>query len=64
MCRNSRTESNNNNSVVEYRHPEDAKRAIHIMNKAEFMGRPVFVREVIIIKDDRCICIYKGPKRN
>ncbi|KAI9254953.1 hypothetical protein EDC94DRAFT_617883 [Helicostylum pulchrum] len=31
--------------VVEYRHPEDAKRAIHIMNKAEFMGRPVFVRE-------------------
>lgn len=36
------------NSVVEYRHPEDAKRAIHIMNKAEFMGRPVFVREVKI----------------
>ncbi|KAI7892236.1 uncharacterized protein EV154DRAFT_195564 [Mucor mucedo] len=31
--------------VVEYRYPEDAKRAIHIMNKAEFMGRPVFVRE-------------------
>lgn len=34
--------------MVEYRHPEDAKRAIHIMNKAEFMGRPVFVREVKI----------------
>ena len=33
-------------SVVEYRYPEDAKRAIHTMNKAEFMGRPVFVREV------------------
>lgn len=32
-------------SVVEYRYPEEAKRAIHIMNKAEFMGRPVFVRE-------------------
>ncbi|KAL9551808.1 hypothetical protein MBANPS3_004079 [Mucor bainieri] len=31
--------------VVEYRYPEDAKRAIHTMNKAEFMGRPVFVRE-------------------
>lgn len=31
--------------VVEYRHPEEAKRAIHIMNKVEFMGRPVFVRE-------------------
>jgi RNA recognition motif-containing protein len=33
--------------VVEYRYPEDAKRAIHTINKAEFMGRPVFVREVI-----------------
>ncbi|CAO3615753.1 unnamed protein product [Mucor hiemalis] len=31
--------------VVEYRHPEEAKRAIHIMNKVEFLGRPVFVRE-------------------
>ncbi|KAI9359844.1 hypothetical protein BD770DRAFT_385635 [Pilaira anomala] len=31
--------------VVEYRYPEDAKRAIHILNKTEFMGRPVFVRE-------------------
>ncbi|KAI8376776.1 hypothetical protein BD560DRAFT_62710 [Blakeslea trispora] len=31
--------------VVEYRYPEDARRAIHSMNKAEFMGRPVFVRE-------------------
>ncbi|KAI8084020.1 uncharacterized protein B0P05DRAFT_535864 [Gilbertella persicaria] len=31
--------------VVEYRFPEDARRAIHTMNKTEFMGRPVFIRE-------------------
>ncbi|KAI8640652.1 hypothetical protein BD408DRAFT_444986 [Parasitella parasitica] len=31
--------------VVEYRYPEDARRAIHIMNKADLMGRPVFIRE-------------------
>ncbi|CEP18840.1 hypothetical protein [Parasitella parasitica] len=31
--------------VVEYRYPDDARRAIHTMNKADFMGRPVFIRE-------------------
>ncbi|KAI8890573.1 RNA-binding domain-containing protein [Backusella circina FSU 941] len=31
--------------IVEYRYPEDAKHAIHILHKVEFMGRPVFVRE-------------------
>ncbi|KAI8997020.1 hypothetical protein BDB01DRAFT_769543 [Pilobolus umbonatus] len=31
--------------VVEYRYPGDAKRAIHTMNKADFMGRPIFIRE-------------------
>ncbi|KAI7902807.1 uncharacterized protein BX663DRAFT_510555 [Cokeromyces recurvatus] len=31
--------------IVEYRYPEDAKRAIHMLNEAKFMGRPVFVRE-------------------
>ncbi|KAF7721576.1 hypothetical protein EC973_004468 [Apophysomyces ossiformis] len=32
-------------SVVEYRYPEDAQRAIRTLNKVEFMGRPVFIRE-------------------
>lgn len=49
-----------NYSVVEYRYPEDAKRAIHIMNKAEFMGRPVFVREVKTAKDVFMYCKVKG----
>ncbi|KAG0183174.1 hypothetical protein DFQ29_009250 [Apophysomyces sp. BC1021] len=31
--------------VVEYRYPEDAQRAIRTLNKVEFMGRPVFIRE-------------------
>ncbi|KAI9477790.1 MAG: hypothetical protein EXX96DRAFT_568234 [Benjaminiella poitrasii] len=31
--------------VVEYRYPEGAKRAIHMLNEAKFMGRTVFVRE-------------------
>jgi RNA recognition motif-containing protein len=33
-------------SVVEYRFPEDAQRAIRTLHNAVFMGRPVLVREV------------------
>lgn len=33
-------------SVVEYRYPEDAQRAIRTLHNAVFMGRPVLVREV------------------
>lgn len=47
-----------NISVVEYRYPEDARRAIHTMNKAEFMGRPVFVREVIHVCHCENKCAY------
>ncbi|RUS34222.1 hypothetical protein BC938DRAFT_481731 [Jimgerdemannia flammicorona] len=34
-----------NTSVVEYRTPEDAQRAIRKLNDTTFMGRPVFIRE-------------------
>ncbi|KAG0748775.1 hypothetical protein G6F57_005189 [Rhizopus arrhizus] len=30
--------------IVEYRYPEDAKRAIHMLNDVRFMGRYVYVR--------------------
>jgi hypothetical protein len=33
-------------SVIEYRFPEDAQRAIRTLHNAVFMGRPVLVREV------------------
>lgn len=32
--------------MVEYSRPEYAERAIRNLNRTEFMGRPVFVREV------------------
>lgn len=36
------------NRLVEYRYPEDAKRAIDMLNSATFLGRPVHIREVRI----------------
>ncbi|KAI8885435.1 RNA-binding domain-containing protein [Backusella circina FSU 941] len=33
-------------NIVEYRYPEGAKIAIHTLNKVEFMGRTIFVKEV------------------
>lgn len=32
------------NRIVEYRYPEDAKRAIQMLNEVRFMGRYVYVR--------------------
>lgn len=31
---------------MEYRYPEGAKIAIHTLNKVEFMGRTIFVKEI------------------
>ena len=36
-------------SIVEFSRPEYAERAMRVLNRVEFMGRPVFVREVIIV---------------
>ena len=35
-------------SIVEFSRPEYAERAMRVLNRVEFMGRPVFVREVMM----------------
>lgn len=37
--------------VVEYRTPEEARRAIQTLNDTHLLGRPVFIREVSEIKN-------------
>jgi hypothetical protein len=36
--------------VVEYRTPEEARRAIQTLNDTQLLGRPVFIREVPAVK--------------
>lgn len=36
--------------MVEYRTPEEARRAIQTLNDTHLLGRPVFIREVPEIK--------------